>query len=269
MQEEGVAIGIMVLGVLLFGYVIGAVTDLIRVRHPARSDRRHKHLAGGCDMDLLCTLLPMLMHSLLNLRPTRRRDPPPILPHLCTVAEAVWDMLLPAWNTDDSLRLDLCAQTAGVEAQQGALFREKMEGVERWMELRGLPHHMRTEIVSYYSEVWTQHQGAPPRCFSAYVVLVACTVSGTPRLCSDATWHAQDCMPLIEWLAKPEALMLLSVLCDGMQRSRMPRSSMTFQRGCGARSLGSAYGRRGLTNAKHASSCPNPREGVRSCRNAA
>ena len=30
--EEGVAIGIMVLGVLLFGYVIGAVTDLIRVQ---------------------------------------------------------------------------------------------------------------------------------------------------------------------------------------------------------------------------------------------
>ena len=54
----------------------------------------------------------------------------------------------------------LSAQTAGVEAQQAALFREKMEGVERWMELRGLPRHMRTDIVSYYSEVWTQHQGA-------------------------------------------------------------------------------------------------------------
>ena len=31
--EEAVAIVVMVLGVLLFGYVIGAVTDLIRVRH--------------------------------------------------------------------------------------------------------------------------------------------------------------------------------------------------------------------------------------------
>ena len=58
--------------------------------------------------------------------------------------------------------LGLCTQTAGVEAQQGALFREKMEGVERWMELRGLPRHMRTDIVSYYSEVWTQHQGMRP-----------------------------------------------------------------------------------------------------------
>ena len=39
-QEEGVAIGIMVLGVLLFGYVIGAVTDLIRARHTACNDGR-------------------------------------------------------------------------------------------------------------------------------------------------------------------------------------------------------------------------------------
>ncbi len=61
-----------------------------------------------------------------------------------------------------TLTLPLCrvAQTAGLEAEQGALFRQKMEGVERWMELRGLPRRMRAEIVSYYSEVWTQHQGA-------------------------------------------------------------------------------------------------------------
>ena len=54
-------------------------------------------------------------------------------------------------------------QTAGLEAEQGGLFRQKMEGVERWMELRGLPRRMRAEIVSYYSEVWTQHQGAKRR----------------------------------------------------------------------------------------------------------
>ena len=55
-------------------------------------------------------------------------------------------------------------QTAGLEAEQGAAFRQKMKGVERWMELRGLPRHIRAEIVSYYSEVWTQHQGAPYAC---------------------------------------------------------------------------------------------------------
>ncbi len=77
-----------------------------------------------------------------------------------------------------------------------------MEGVERWMELRGLPHHMRTEIVSYYSEVWTQHQGARVRHYSIHVPLSACTMSAAPRLRSDPTWHAQYCRSLINWLAE-------------------------------------------------------------------
>ena len=88
-------------------------------------------------------------------------------------------------------------QTAGVEAQQGALFREKMEGVEAWMELRGLPHHMRKDVVSYYSEVWTQHQGARPCHVSEHLLLSGCMVPAAKRCCTGATGYAQYCMSLV------------------------------------------------------------------------
>ena len=79
--EEGVAIGVMVLGVLLFGYVIGAVTDLIRVRsrHVLTGDlaaRPVKHAAiRGCQMlapDRVCdvgqatTVLEMVTFQCMN-----------------------------------------------------------------------------------------------------------------------------------------------------------------------------------------------------------
>ena len=46
-----------------------------------------------------------------------------------------------------------CVQQLSKDARRAAMFRSRMEAVDKWMVDRGLPKKMRYQISKYYAEV--------------------------------------------------------------------------------------------------------------------
>ena len=47
----------------------------------------------------------------------------------------------------------MCVQQLSKDARQAAMFRSRMEAVDKWMNDRALPKKMRYQIAKFYAEV--------------------------------------------------------------------------------------------------------------------